>query len=78
MSYDKRLSFLQIVRNNAASPVQVVSDKACSNDFRNFLDTQQYNTNGILRYERIFGPGFVSTGGADTTKASKACNGLRS
>jgi phosphoethanolamine N-methyltransferase len=36
--------------------------------FRNFLDGQQYRTEGILRYERIFGPGFVSTGGIQTTK----------
>ena len=37
--------------------------------FRAFLDTCQYSASGILRYERIFGPGFVSTGGLDTTKA---------
>lgn len=36
--------------------------------FRNFLDTSQYSRNGILRYERIFGEGFVSTGGLDTTQ----------
>ena len=47
---------------------QVCSDHSFSNDARHFLDTQQYNTHGILRYERIFGPGFVSTGGAETTK----------
>ncbi|KAL8246039.1 hypothetical protein R6Q59_007255 [Mikania micrantha] len=36
--------------------------------FQQFLDTVQYKNNGILRYERVFGPGFVSTGGIDTTK----------
>uniref|UniRef100_A0A5B7BEL3 phosphoethanolamine N-methyltransferase n=1 Tax=Davidia involucrata TaxID=16924 RepID=A0A5B7BEL3_DAVIN len=36
--------------------------------FQLFLDNVQYKCNGILRYERIFGPGFVSTGGIDTTK----------
>ncbi|CAF0750482.1 unnamed protein product [Adineta ricciae] len=36
--------------------------------FQDFLDQQQYSTNGVLRYEKIFGPGFVSTGGLDTTK----------
>lgn len=36
--------------------------------FRDFLDTQQYSQNGILRYEKIFGPGFVSTGGIETTR----------
>jgi len=33
-----------------------------------FLDTQQYTNNGILRYEKIFGKHFISTGGLDTTK----------
>ncbi|KAF5767529.1 putative phosphoethanolamine N-methyltransferase [Helianthus annuus] len=36
--------------------------------FQKFLDNVQYKNTGILRYERIFGPGFVSTGGIDTTK----------
>lgn len=45
-----------------------MSERSRSNDFRNFLDNTQYNMNGILRYERIFGEGFVSTGGAETTK----------
>ncbi|KAG0491036.1 hypothetical protein HPP92_007899 [Vanilla planifolia] len=31
--------------------------------FQRFLDNVQYKTNGILRYERVFGEGFVSTGG---------------
>lgn len=35
---------------------------------RSFLDSVQYSTNSILRYERFFGSGYVSTGGADTTK----------
>ncbi|KAF3776558.1 Phosphoethanolamine N-methyltransferase 3 [Nymphaea thermarum] len=37
-------------------------------DFQRFLDNVQYNSNGIMRYERVFGEGFVSTGGLDTTK----------
>ncbi|WAR11785.1 PEAMT-like protein [Mya arenaria] len=36
--------------------------------FQEFLDNQQYSLNGILRYEKIFGRTFVSTGGIDTTK----------
>ncbi|KAF5734026.1 putative phosphoethanolamine n-methyltransferase [Tripterygium wilfordii] len=36
--------------------------------FQQFLDNVQYKTNGILRYERVFGQGFVSTGGIETTK----------
>jgi phosphoethanolamine N-methyltransferase len=31
--------------------------------FQRFLDNVQYKTSGILRYERIFGDGYVSTGG---------------
>ena len=36
--------------------------------FQQFLDAKQYSRNGILRYEKIFGRNFVSTGGEDTTK----------
>lgn len=36
--------------------------------FQEFLDQSQYSVNGILRYEKIFGPGYVSTGGKDTTE----------
>lgn len=31
--------------------------------FQKFLDNVQYKLDGILRYERVFGQGFVSTGG---------------
>ena len=48
---------------------QVTTDKPCCGaEFRNFLDGQQYRMTSILRYERIFGAGFVSTGGLETTK----------
>ncbi|KAJ4848380.1 Glycylpeptide N-tetradecanoyltransferase 2 [Turnera subulata] len=42
----------------------------CQDDkgFQRFLDNVQYKTNGILRYERVFGEGYVSTGGIETTK----------
>ncbi|EYU33965.1 hypothetical protein ABFS83_09G056000 [Erythranthe nasuta] len=36
--------------------------------FQKFLDNVQYKCSGILRYERVFGRGFVSTGGIDTTR----------
>ena len=35
--------------------------------FQRFLDNVQYKSSGILRYERVFGPGFVSTGGIGTS-----------
>uniref|UniRef100_A0A8C1GP30 phosphoethanolamine N-methyltransferase n=1 Tax=Cyprinus carpio TaxID=7962 RepID=A0A8C1GP30_CYPCA len=36
--------------------------------FQEFLDNQQYTRRGILRYEKMFGSGYVSTGGFNTTK----------
>ena len=45
-----------------------------SANFQKFLDEQQYNKNGILRYEMIFGETYVSTGGQETT--TKFCNDL--
>ncbi|XP_076932316.1 phosphoethanolamine N-methyltransferase 3-like [Bidens hawaiensis] len=47
---------------------QKVTNAENDRGFQQFLDNVQYKNNGILRYERIFGPGFVSTGGIDTTK----------
>ncbi|XP_069550606.1 phosphoethanolamine methyltransferase [Brachyistius frenatus] len=38
------------------------------NTFQQFLDNQQYTRHGILRYEKMFGAGYVSTGGPSTTK----------
>ena len=34
---------------------------------KEFFDHKQYSLNSILRYEKIFGQGFVSTGGCETT-----------
>ena len=47
---------------------KVVTTEPQKGTFRAFLDSVQYSRTGILRYERIFGPGFVSTGGLETTK----------
>ena len=35
--------------------------------FQKFLDEQQYSVASITRYEKIFGAGYVSTGGQETT-----------
>lgn len=35
---------------------------------KEFMDNKQYTRNGILRYEKIFGAGFISTGGLETTQ----------
>lgn len=42
-----------------------------SDEFQQFLDQNQYSSNSILRYEKIFGRGFVSTGGLETTEVRK-------
>lgn len=47
------------------------SNENCSPEF---LDAGQYQKNGILRYERIFGETFVSTGGEKTTKVTNNSN----
>jgi hypothetical protein len=58
-----------------------VEKKNCTGEF---LDDGQYSRNGILRYERIFGDTFVSTGGVETTKVkyslsiNQLCNVLES
>ncbi|PIK59019.1 hypothetical protein BSL78_04046 [Apostichopus japonicus] len=39
--------------------------------FQQFLDNKQYSKRGILRYEKIFGAGYVSTGGPQTTEDYK-------
>jgi len=56
---------------------KVVSDESRGPSFREFLDSKQYSRNGILRYERIFGEGFVSTGGIETTKEFVSKLGLK-
>ena len=58
-----------------------IEKKNCTGEF---LDDGQYSRNGILRYERIFGDTFVSTGGVETTKVkdslsiNQLCNVLES
>lgn len=47
---------------------QVVSDVPPLATPRAQLDARQYTRDRILRYERAYGPGFVSTGGLDTTR----------
>merc|ERR1711997_1215399 len=46
-------------------------------EHQEFLDTNQYSTNGITRYEEIFGRTFVSTGGKTTTEAFVAMLDLK-
>jgi hypothetical protein len=46
---------------------KVQADGPAGTSFQRFLDNQQYTNKGILRYERVFGKGFVSTGGLGRT-----------
>ncbi|XP_068709033.1 uncharacterized protein [Montipora capricornis] len=48
-----------------------------SDEFQQFLDQNQYSSNSILRYEKIFGRGFVSTGGLETTEEIVAMLSLK-
>jgi hypothetical protein len=52
--------------------LQVVTEGRRPGTVRSFLDSTQYSTTSILRYERIFGSGFVSTGGIETTKVQRS------
>ncbi|XP_061354642.1 phosphoethanolamine N-methyltransferase-like [Gastrolobium bilobum] len=45
--------------------------------FQRFLDRVEYSRKSILRYERVYGPGFVSTGGLETTKEFVTKLGLK-
>lgn len=47
---------------------KVSAPEPSSNDLRHFLDQKQYHTDGISTYQMIFGNGFVSPGGLETTK----------
>eukprot|EP00117_Sycon_ciliatum_P013850 scpid88188/ scgid14351/ Phosphoethanolamine N-methyltransferase len=48
-------------------PVAETADCFGYQSMREFLDQQQYSENGILRYEKMFGKNYVSTGGPETT-----------
>lgn len=45
--------------------------------FQQFLDSRQYSLNSILRYEKVFGEGYVSTGGPETTQEFVELLGLQ-
>ncbi|XP_057747668.1 phosphomethylethanolamine N-methyltransferase-like [Arachis stenosperma] len=45
--------------------------------FQRFLDRVEYSNESILRYEHVYGKGFVSVGGLETTKELVAKLGLK-
>lgn len=42
---------------------------SCHGTPRHFLDAEQYSAHSIARYERVFGRGFVTSGGEASTRA---------
>ena len=57
-----------VVTLTMADAPQVVTDRPRVQLVRAFLDGSQYSAASIRRYERMFGKGFVSTGGLATTQ----------
>lgn len=56
------------IKNN---PNQVwwIWEKCTSGHLVRYLDTQQYDYNSVFRYEKLYGPGFISTGGHNLISA---------
>ena len=53
------------VNASSSSTKYTPNQKSASKEF---LDNHQYTKNGVLRYEKIFGKHFISTGGINTTR----------
>eukprot|EP01068_Selenidium_serpulae_P020591 Selendium_serpulae@DN874_c0_g1_i1.p1 len=53
------------------------TNKTVTETNKKFLDENQYTKNGILRYEFIFGKGFISTGGRESTEKITECLKLK-
>lgn len=80
---DSKISFLLLcqMKNNPNQLCWLLEKVSRSSDcqngfstFQQFLDNQQYTNRGILRYEKMFGAGYVSTGGPSTTKVGNQSN----
>lgn len=53
----------------------MVRDGPRPEEHRHHLDGTQYTARSIARYERVFGDGFISTGGLETTKVGRGGGG---
>jgi phosphoethanolamine N-methyltransferase len=60
-----------VVVDNVSNSMETTEER------QKWLDGNQYTRNGILRYERIFGEDFISTGGAETTEEVVSLLSLR-
>ncbi|CEG39599.1 phosphoethanolamine n-methyltransferase [Plasmopara halstedii] len=54
-------SYTKAIKEGSDNDIEAVAT------FQKFLDEQQYSKQSIMRYEKIFGQGYVSTGGQSTT-----------
>lgn len=82
-AYDESREHMQSIEGRkgqipqAASPMHMPKipegseevEEEHSREFQKFLDSNQYTLAGVLKYEKVFGHGYVSTGGYETTKA---------
>lgn len=71
MQYKKKMQYSGDDQCTKIGSQIIMSTQSSSNQFTNFqefLDKVQYNKKGVARYEWIFGEGYLSTGGSETTK----------
>ena len=61
-----QIADIQSLLNASSSSSKYVSNQKSAS--KEFLDNHQYTKNGVLRYEKIFGKHFISTGGINTTR----------
>jgi len=54
---------------SASSLGHASTSSSCAGTPRHFLDAEQYSAHSIARYERVFGRGFVTSGGEASTRA---------
>ena len=61
-------AYVRIKKN----PNQVwwIWEKCTSGHLVRYLDTQQYDYNSVFRYEKLYGPGFISTGGLNLIRTA--------
>lgn len=55
--------------SSASSLGHASTSSSCAGTPRHFLDAEQYSAHSIARYERVFGRGFVTSGGEASTRA---------
>nr|BAU37045.1 phosphoethanolamine N-methyltransferase [Chlamydomonas asymmetrica] len=73
-------TYVQVKRNQNQicwKWTKAVDDAPRGDQLRHFLDSQQYASDNIARYEAVFGHGFTSPGGAESAAELSAMLGLK-